>query len=86
MAYVNTERDYKNMPAKIPTTKANLPGVGHMATYGTTNGGKFGKAAVAFFDWHLKGDPASAKQFLEPASSPLTKDGWQIVAKNFNGP
>ena len=71
------------MPAKIPVLKANLP-VGHMATYGTANGGKFGKAAVAFFKWQMLGDKASGKMFLEPSGSALTKDGWDIVSKNWN--
>lgn len=82
IAYLNGERDYKNMPAKIPVTKLNLP-VGHMATYGSDFGGKFGKAAVAFFDWHLKGNQASGKQFLDPTTSPLTKDGWDVVSKGY---
>jgi hypothetical protein len=71
------------MPSKIPVTKANLP-VGHMATYGDQHGGKFGKAAVAFFSWHLKGDQAAGKQFLDPNSSPLTKAGWKIDVRNYN--
>jgi hypothetical protein len=79
---VKGERDYKNLPAKIPSVKLNLP-VGHMATYGTANGGKFGKAAVAFFNWQMKNDQAAGKLFLEPESSSLTKDGWSIVSKNF---
>jgi hypothetical protein len=44
------EQDYKNMPAHIPTIKANLA-VHHMATYGETHGGKFGKIGALFFKW-----------------------------------
>ncbi len=40
--FVQSERDYKNMPAHIPTIKANLA-VGHMATYGETHGGSLEK-------------------------------------------
>lgn len=76
------ERDYKNMPAHIPTIKANLP-VGHMATYGETHGGQFGKAAALFFKWQMKGDAQAGAQFLNPAGSPLTSAGWQIVHRNF---
>ncbi|KAF2395716.1 hypothetical protein EJ06DRAFT_540240 [Trichodelitschia bisporula] len=85
IAYLNGERDYKTLPAKIPTVKANLP-VGHMATYGDQYGGKFGKAAVAFFKWQLKGDTAAGELFLNPATSSLTKDGWAIESKNWKRP
>jgi hypothetical protein len=71
------------MPSKIPVVKASL-NVGHMATYGDANGGKFGKAAVAFFDWLLKGNQTAAKLFLDPASSSLTKEGWKIQSRGFN--
>jgi hypothetical protein len=76
------ERDYKNLPAKIPTVKVNLP-LGHMGSYGDAYGGKFGKAAVAFFKWQMKGDQEAGKSFLDPATSSLTKDGWNIVSKNW---
>jgi hypothetical protein len=71
------------MPSKIPVVKASL-NVGHMATYGDANGGKFGKAAVAFFDWLLKGNQTAAKLFLDPESSSLTKEGWNIQSRGFN--
>jgi hypothetical protein len=70
------------MPSHIPTVKLNLP-VGHMATYGTAYGGKFGEAAVLFFKWQMKGDAKAGENFLNPASSPLTKKGWNIEIKNF---
>jgi hypothetical protein len=70
------------MPSHIPTVKLNLP-VGHMATYGTAYGGKFGEAAVLFFKWQMKGDQAAGANFLNPATSPLTKKGWSIQVKNF---
>jgi hypothetical protein len=69
------------MPSKIPVVKLNLP-VGHGGTYFHQQGGKFGKAAVAFFNWQLKGDQAAGKQFLQPENSPLTADGWTIQSKN----
>jgi hypothetical protein len=75
------ERDYKNVPSKIPAVKANLD-VGHIGTFFSKQGGKFGKAAVAFFDWQLKGDEAAGKLFLDPVNSALTKDGWKIENRN----
>jgi hypothetical protein len=69
------------MPATIPSIKVNLP-VGHMGTYGNKSGGKFGKAAVLFFKWQLKGDKAAGEEFLNPGGS-LRADGWDVVAKNW---
>jgi hypothetical protein len=70
------------MPANILTTKVNLP-VGHMGTYGARYGGKFGKAAVLFFKWQLKGDKAAGEEFLNPGGS-LRADGWDVVSKNYS--
>jgi len=71
------------MPAKISTVKLNLD-VGHGGTYYEKQGGKFGKAAVSFFNWQMKGDKAAGQQFLNTATSPLTKDGWKIQSKGWN--
>jgi hypothetical protein len=70
------------MPAKIPTVKLNLD-VGHGGTYNEKQGGKFGKAAVAFFNWQMKGDKSAGQEFLNP-NTPLTKDGWRIEFKGWN--
>jgi hypothetical protein len=73
------------MPSHIATVKLNLP-VGHMATYGTANGGKFGEAAVLFFKWQMKGDQQAGTHFLNPSISTLTKKGWSIESRNFGVP
>lgn len=51
-----------------------------MATYGETNGGKFGSAASAWFKWQLYGDEAEGKKFLDPVGSPLIAQGWNVTA------
>jgi hypothetical protein len=70
------------MPKKIPVVKLNLD-VGHGGTYMEKQGGKFGKAAVAFFNWQMKGDAKAGEEFLNPATSPLTKDGWKIESRGW---
>jgi hypothetical protein len=70
------------MPSKIPLIKLNLD-VGHGGTYMEKQGGKFGKAAVNFFNWQMKGDVAAGSLFLAPNSA-LTTDGWKIETKNWN--
>jgi hypothetical protein len=71
------------MPSKIPLVKLNLD-VGHGGTYMDKQGGKFGKAAVNFFNWQMKGDAAAGALFLKPEGSTLTADGWKIESKNWN--
>jgi hypothetical protein len=54
-----------------------------MGTYFDQYGGKYGKAAVAWFNWHFKNDTTSKALFLTPESA-LTKDGWTIKSRNFS--
>jgi hypothetical protein len=51
--------------------------VGHGGTYNEMNGGKSGRASLAFFKWQLQVDKAARDMFFN-ASSPLVKDGWKI--------
>lgn len=73
-------RDYKDLPAQFPAFVANLP-VGHVGTYFSNNGGKFGVAAVNFFKWQLKGDQTAAKYFVGPSPG-IKADGWSYESKN----
>ncbi|KAF2672019.1 hypothetical protein BT63DRAFT_476838 [Microthyrium microscopicum] len=82
IAYANGMRDFEKLPEKISRVVSNLP-VGHMGTYYELQGGQFGKAAVAFFNWQMKGDAEAGKQFLDTATSPLVKAGWKIESKGF---
>lgn len=62
--------------------KLNLPV--HMGIYGSANGGPFGQAAVAFFEWQLKGDEEMGKWVLQPQENPeLVSDGWEIDSKGY---
>jgi hypothetical protein len=54
-----------------------------LGTFRDLNGGKFGKATVAYLKWQFQGDEASKKLFLEKDSA-LVKDGWNITSKNWN--
>jgi len=65
----------------VPALKATVD-VGHIGTYYQKYGGKFGRAAVAFFKWQQKGDSASKALFCSPASSELTKVGFKIESRN----
>jgi hypothetical protein len=55
-----------------------------MGTYGTTGGGKFGKAAVAYFEWQFRGDPKARLRFTDPnAEGSLVKDNWTVTLKSY---
>ena len=79
IAYQNGERDYRNIPAGVPVWKGNIP-VGHGGTLGDANGGRFGKAILAWMQWYLKGDQNGA-QYLK---SGYSADGWQVQTKDLD--
>ncbi|KAE9994573.1 hypothetical protein EG327_008086 [Venturia inaequalis] len=83
IAYPNGEADYPLLPEGLPSVKVSLDS-GHMGTYGATGGGKFGKAAVAFFEWQFRGDAKAKAKFTDPASEgSLVKDNWNVTMKGF---
>ena len=61
IAYANGSDDFRRIE-KLPAFMANMD-VGHGGTYGRPHGGEFGKVAVTWFDWQLKGDQEAAKMF-----------------------
>ncbi|KAE9971716.1 hypothetical protein EG328_005445 [Venturia inaequalis] len=75
-SYDYIEQDFREIPATLPAIKLQLQ-AGHMGTYFEPQGGKFGKASVAFWKWQLQGDETSKALFFNKSSS-LYADGWQI--------
>lgn len=71
-------RDYQAVAQGVPSWNGNLP-VGHGATYGDVNGGKFGTAAQRFFRWVLKGDTSVASFFTGNGAQ---SEGWTVQRKN----
>jgi hypothetical protein len=68
------ERDYNLVPASTPKWKGNL-NVGHGGTYTEPNGGKFGKAAVNWLAFVLRGDASAASFFTQNGAR---SDGWDV--------
>ena len=55
-----------------------------MGTYMTTGGGKFGKAAVAYFEWQFRDDAKAKLKFTDPNSEgSLVKDHWNVTMKGY---
>ncbi|KAK0739898.1 hypothetical protein B0T21DRAFT_437200 [Apiosordaria backusii] len=73
------ERDYRLLPQSTPTWKGNL-NVGHGGTYGDQNGGKFGVAAVRFYQWTLRGNATAANFFTN--NQEANQDGWSVESRS----
>ncbi|MBN2318524.1 MAG: alpha/beta hydrolase [Acidobacteria bacterium] len=80
MAYPNGEDDYARID-KVPIGIAHLDGAGHGGTYAQPNGGEFGRVAVAWLKWQLKGD-ATAKKMFTGSDCGLCNDAkWDYKKK-----
>jgi hypothetical protein len=75
------QKDYEKLSKGVPALFASLD-TGHLGTYAAPNSGKFGKAAVAFLDWHFRGNENSKRKFVDPLSEgSFVKDNWNITMK-----
>ncbi|GAA3786424.1 hypothetical protein GCM10022226_00660 [Sphaerisporangium flaviroseum] len=80
IAYPNAIDDWGKLPAGLPAFMGNL-NVGHGGTYGQTNGGEFGRVAVLYLKWRLKGDTTAGTNFVGPNCG-LCNTQWQVQQKN----
>jgi dienelactone hydrolase len=80
MAYPNGEDDFARID-KVPIAIAHLDGAGHGGTYMQPNGGEFGKVAVAWLKWQLKGDEIAEKMFAGPDCSLCKDTKWEYKKK-----
>ena len=81
VAYGNAESDFNSI-TKVPVVWADLPTAGHGGTYWDPQGGEFGRVAVKWMDWHLKGYSQNANIFLKPNVTKVFPR-WKIQNKNF---
>ena len=80
MAYPNGEDDFAKVD-KVPIAIAHLNDAGHGGTYSQPNGGEFGKIAVAWLKWQLRGDETAKRMFSGPDCG-LCKDAkWEYKKK-----
>ncbi|KAL2074982.1 hypothetical protein VTL71DRAFT_8762 [Oculimacula yallundae] len=83
MGYLNAQKDYALHPKALPAYMASLD-TGNGGTYSATNGGKFGKAAVAYLEWQFrKNETAKAICQNPKAASSLAVDKWNVTSKNW---
>ncbi|KAH7402535.1 hypothetical protein BKA66DRAFT_555461 [Pyrenochaeta sp. MPI-SDFR-AT-0127] len=75
MGYSTSAKDFALLNKGLPKLRANLD-TGHGGTFSATNGGKQGKAAVAYLEWQWR-DNRTAKDYI--LNGGLTKDKWLSV-------
>lgn len=80
VAYANARSDFGTIK-KVAVTWADLPTAGHGGTYWNQYGGEFGKMAVKWLDWRLKGYAHNARLFLKPELKAFTQ--WTLSNKNY---
>lgn len=80
VAYGNAQTDFNNIK-KVPVVWACMTSAGHGATYWDPRGGDFGRVAIKWMDWQLKGYSENASIFLKPDNVMFPK--WNIQKRNF---
>jgi hypothetical protein len=83
IAFANGMDDFKRI-GHVPVAIANLP-VGHGGTFLEPNGGAAASVAVSWLDWHLRGDPQSAKRFVGDDCGLCRDSRWSLERKQFPG-
>ena len=81
VAYGNAQSDFNSIK-KVEVTWADLPTAGHGGTYWNQYGGEFGKVAVKWMDWRLKGYTQNARLFLKPSLNAFPQ--WKLSSKNYS--
>ncbi len=76
IAYGNGMDDFYRI-TKVPAFAANYP-VGHGGTYRQPHGGEFTIPALAWLQWHLKGDEEAARMFKGDPCQLALRDGWTV--------
>ena len=62
---------------KVPVFQAWQDGMTHLGTYGQKDGGFYGRIAVSWLDWQLKGDSRAARMFAGDCT--LCRDpSWHV--------
>ena len=83
IAYANANDDFEKIN-HIPVFRAYQKGIGHGGTYHDTDGGTFGKVALAWLNWQLKGNKEAAKMFQGDKCSLCADPQWVTRKKKID--
>jgi hypothetical protein len=81
IAYPNAMDDWGKLPSGLPAFMGNL-NVGHGGTYTQTNGGEFGRVAVLWLQWRLRGDLTAGANFVGSGCGLCRSGQWTVQQKN----
>ena len=83
IAFANANDDFEKI-SHIPVFRAYQKGVGHGGTYHDADGGTFGKVALAWLNWQLKGNKEAAKMFQGDKCSLCIDPQWVTRQKKID--
>lgn len=82
-AYGNAQTDFGKVKSSVPVVWADLSNAGHYgSSYWSEYGGEYGKIALKWIDWHLKGYKQNARIFLKPDLKGFDSH-WVLKSRNF---
>jgi hypothetical protein len=83
IAFANANDDFEKIN-HIPVFRAYQKGIGHGGTYHDADGGTFGKVALAWLNWQLKGNKEAAKMFQGDKCILCTDPQWVTSKKKID--
>jgi hypothetical protein len=84
IAYSPAQGDYAALPKTLPAWYGNFGNVGHYYIFGQDNGGEFGRVAVAWLRWQLKGEtgPDTKDMFVGTGCGLCSGTDWVVKSQN----
>ena len=83
VAYKNADDDFARLEG-APVFRAWREKTGHGGTYREPDGGAFGKVAVDWLQWQLKGDTEAAKTFAGTGCRLCSDPSWHVKRKHID--
>lgn len=83
IAFPNANDDFTRL-TNLPAFRGYEDGVGHGGTYREPRGGEFGRVAVAWLSWQLKGDATGKAMFVGADCGLCINPRWRIDRKDLN--
>ncbi|MEC3949123.1 hypothetical protein [Sphingobium sp. HWE2-09] len=81
IAYPNGSDDVARI-THVPVFYGNKA-TGHGGTFSMVNGGDYGRVAVGWLDWQMKGDRRAGRLFAGPYCGLCKAGDWTVVRKQF---
>jgi dienelactone hydrolase len=83
IAYPASKMNFETLET-VPVFWGWQDGMTHIGTYGAPGGGSFGRIAVAWLDWRLKGDEKAAAMFKGKDCLLCREPSWHVFKKKID--